>query len=196
MLGGVAVQIVHETHSITTDNESGLATGWQLGRLSEQGRRLARQLGERRRNDGLAAVVTSDLARAIETAQLAFADTDIPIYHDERLRECDYGELTGMSAALLARLRRQHIDVPFPGGESYRDVVERTRELSRRCASRWAGRRIVVIAHSANRWALDHLLDGTALEDLLEEPFSWQAGWEYRLTTGGTLGQAAHASSE
>jgi hypothetical protein len=33
----VAVSIVYETHSITTDNEDGIATGWLPGRLSEAG---------------------------------------------------------------------------------------------------------------------------------------------------------------
>ena len=36
-------RIVFETHSITEDNESGHATGWQPGRLSAAGRELARQ---------------------------------------------------------------------------------------------------------------------------------------------------------
>jgi hypothetical protein len=36
----VAVAIVFETHSITTDNEAGLATGWFDGRLSAHGKAL------------------------------------------------------------------------------------------------------------------------------------------------------------
>jgi hypothetical protein len=36
-----------------------------------------------------------------------------------------------------------------------------------------------VIAHSANRWALDHLVDGERLEDLIDAPFAWQEGWVY-----------------
>ena len=36
-----------------------------------------------------------------------------------------------------------------------------------------------MIAHSANRWALDHLLHGEPLEDLVVAPFRWQDGWTY-----------------
>jgi hypothetical protein len=32
----VAVAVVFETHSLTTDNEAGLATGWLDGQLSER----------------------------------------------------------------------------------------------------------------------------------------------------------------
>jgi 2,3-bisphosphoglycerate-dependent phosphoglycerate mutase len=86
----VSVEIVFETHSLTEDNESGIATGWLPGRLSEAGRRLADELGERRRSDELSAVFTSDLARAVETAELAFEGTGVPIYRDARLRECKH----------------------------------------------------------------------------------------------------------
>ena len=35
--------------------------------------------------------------------------------------------------------------------------------------------------HSANRWALDHLVHGTPLDDLDAAPFDWREGWQYRL---------------
>jgi broad specificity phosphatase PhoE len=46
----MTIQIVFETHSFTTDNEAGIATGWLPGELSKEGRRLARRVGERRRS--------------------------------------------------------------------------------------------------------------------------------------------------
>jgi broad specificity phosphatase PhoE len=46
------LEIVYETHSMTTDNEEGIATGWLPGRLSKAGRSHARALGERRRARG------------------------------------------------------------------------------------------------------------------------------------------------
>ena len=54
-----AVEVVHETHSLTEDNEQGRATGWLPGRLSERGRALAAEPGARRRADGLAAVLSA-----------------------------------------------------------------------------------------------------------------------------------------
>jgi len=177
----VAIDIVFETHSISEDNERGIATGWLPGRLSARGRALARDLGERHRNDGTAAVFSSDLARAVETVEIAFAGPALPIHTDPRLRECDYGELNGASVELLAP-RSRFIATPFPGGgESYRDVVERVRGFIGDLAP-FEGRRVLVVGHSATRWALDHLLTGRALEDLVDAPFDWQPGWRYRTT--------------
>ncbi|MGI5152422.1 histidine phosphatase family protein [Plantactinospora sp. CA-294935] len=177
----MAVDIVYETHAMTTDNEAGLATGWQPGQLSEYGRRGARELGERRRDDGLRVVFCSDLARAVETVEIAFPFRKLPVHQDTRLRECDYGDLTGRPVAELAPLRVRHLDEPFPGGQSYRQVVEQTRNFLRDLAAAWDGSRVLIVAHSANRWALDHLLHGAALADLVAAPFEWRPGWTYRL---------------
>ena len=58
-------------------------------------------------------------------------------------------------------------------------MVERTRAFLAEVVGRHDGERILVIAHSANRWALDHLVDGASLEELVDAPFAWQEGWLY-----------------
>ena len=180
----VSVEIVFETHSLTTDNERGVATGWLEGHLSADGRRLARGLGERRRGDNVTAVFCSDLGRAVETTEIAFGGSAIPIHLDRRLREINYGALNGMSAAQLQSERSRHLAEPFPGGESYLQVVDRVQSFLTDLSRHWDGSRVVVIGHSATRWALDHLLCGAALEDLLDAPFAWREGWRYLLPTG------------
>ena len=186
MVPGV-IRLVYETHALTTDNEQGIATGWLQGDLSERGRELARELGRRRRDDGIGAVFTSDLRRAVETAEIAFAGSGIPIHQDERLRECDYGDLNGKPVEEVAATRLARIDAPFPNGESYMDVVGRTHEFLAALLRDHDGERILVIAHSANRWAIEHLLDGRPLAELIEEPFDWQPGWEYLLHQPATI---------
>jgi broad specificity phosphatase PhoE len=175
----VSVELVFETHSWSTDNEAGIATGWLDGRLSEQGRHLAAELGRRRRNDGISVVFTSDLGRAVETAEIAFADGTIPVQRDARLRECNYGALNSMPAERLGAEKRRRIAEPYPEGESYRHVVARVRDFLDELARTHDGERVLVIGHAATRWSLDHLLDGAALEDLVEAPFDWREGWLY-----------------
>ena len=177
----MGVELVYETHSTSTDNEAGIATGWLDGRLSEEGRRQAAALGERRRDDGVSAVFASDLGRAVETAEIAFGGTGIPVHLDARLRECNYGELNGMPRERLDRERALRVDEPFPAGESYRDVVERMRSFVDDLRRERDGQRVVVVSHSAPRWALDHLVHGVPLEELVDAPFAWQPGWLYRL---------------
>jgi broad specificity phosphatase PhoE len=177
----MAVELIFETHSLTEDNEHGIATGWLPGKLSERGRQLAIELGVRYRNTGLTVVFVSDLNRAVETARLAFAGTGIPVYQDPRLRECNYGDLNGCPVEVLSVERRRHIDHPFPNGQSYRQVLAATSDLLADLVRAWDGALVLVISHSANKWALDCLLRGAALEDLVDAPFEWQEGWTYTL---------------
>jgi 2,3-bisphosphoglycerate-dependent phosphoglycerate mutase len=51
--------------------------------------------------------------------------------------------------------------------------------------------RVALIGHVATRWALDHLLIGVPLEDLVRAQFDWRAGWSYTLPSGWTPGMDA-----
>ena len=177
----MALEIVYETHSISEDNEQGIATGWLPGRLSDAGRTNAAALGQRRSNDGLGAIFVSDLARAIETVEVAFADSGIPVLMDWRLRECDYGRLNGAAAPEVHSDRRKYLDQPYPGGESWRQAAERVGRFLSDLPLRWDGQRILVVGHAATRWGLEHLLRGQDLEEVITADFAWQEGWEYRL---------------
>jgi 2,3-bisphosphoglycerate-dependent phosphoglycerate mutase len=176
-----SIEVVFETHSLSEDNDNGLATGWNDGRLSEQGQVLARELGDRRRDDRIAAVFTSDLGRAVETATLAFAGFSIPVFHDWRLRECDYGELNGAPVEEVHADRRLHLDRPYPHGESWRGAVARVGRFLDDLPMRWSSCRVLVIGHVATRWGLDHFINGDRLEDLIVADFAWREGWEYRI---------------
>jgi broad specificity phosphatase PhoE len=175
----VSVAVVYETHSTSEDNEAGIATGQLPGRLSAAGREQARALGERRRDDGISVVFTSDLGRAVETAAIAFAGSGVSVVEDARLRECDYGELNGSPEPVHGRVA--HIDVPYPGGESWRQAVERVTGFLEELGRERDGERVLVIDHSASRLALEVFANGRSLEEAMAEPFAWQPGWEYVL---------------
>jgi broad specificity phosphatase PhoE len=180
----VPVEIVFETHSRSTDNDADIATGWNDGYLSERGKALAKELGCRRRNDSLDAIFSSDLRRAVETAVIAFSGVRIPMYFDSRLRECNYGDWNGTPVATLLGKRRQFLTSPYPGGQSYHDVLGAMAEFLTEVAQNWGGRRLLVIGHSATRWALDALINHARLEDLVEAPFNWREGWTYTVPAG------------
>lgn len=171
------MKLIYETHSITVDNERGIATGWLPGDLSEEGRRLAAELGPRRQDVDV--VFSSDLRRAVQTVELS--GLTVPHLQDWRLRECNYGDLNGAPVdALDPRIER--VRKPFPGGQSYFDVVELTRSFLEDIKRWYDGQVVLVVAHSANRWSFEHLLGNRkSMEELIVAPFNWQPGWQYEL---------------
>jgi broad specificity phosphatase PhoE len=176
------IEIVFETHALSEDNERGIATGWLPGRLCEQGRANAAEMGRRRRDDGIAAVFTSDLRRAAETAEIAFGDSDLPILYDWRLRECDFGTRNGSPASEVKADRLDFCDRPYPGGESHAEAIARVAGLLADLPTRWAQQRVMLIGHLATYRALEHVTTGRSVRELVAASFEWQAeGWEYRL---------------
>ncbi len=61
---------------------------------------------------------TSDLVRAIDSANPAWLEVDK--IKDRRLRECNYGKYDGKDKKLV--VYEEHIEIPFPNGESLKDV--------------------------------------------------------------------------
>ena len=175
------MQLIFETHSLSEDNDRGVATGWLPGRLSERGIALARELGERRPAATLAAVVSSDLRRAVQTVEVAFGDGDVPVLLDWRLRECDYGSLNG-HPAVEVHAAVSGVEERFPGGESWAEAVERVQGALVDLEHRWAGaaRPVLVVGHMATYWALRQRYDAMPLAEL-GRGFVWQEGWSFEV---------------
>lgn len=82
------------------------------------------------------------------------------------------------------RPRTAYLESPFPQGQSYRDIVVQMSDFLAELAREHDGERVLVIGHSAARWALQVLLAGESMCDLVEAPFGWQPGWELVVPEG------------
>ncbi len=181
----MAVRITYFVHGTTTDNQEHLATGWLPGELSEAGREQAQKLGEQAGDKHFDVVFCSDLQRAIESAQLGFGGR-CQIIQDDRLRECNYGDLNGQPRTFKDNMD-DYVDEPFPNGESYRDVEARMEDFLHFLAKGYDGQHVAIVAHQAPQLALDVLLRGKTWQQAIAEDWrktkAWQPGWEYTVTS-------------
>lgn len=180
----MAVKITYFVHGTTTDNESGLATGWLPGELSEKGIEQSKILASQVADIKFDVVFCSDLQRAIDSAELGFGDK-YEIIQDERLRECNYGDMNGKSAKEFKDNMMGYVDSPFPNGESYKDVEKRMNSFVEFLRDNYDGKHIAIVAHQAPQLALDVLLRGRTWEQAIEEDWrkikAWQPGWQYTI---------------
>ncbi|HJQ08157.1 MAG TPA: histidine phosphatase family protein [Candidatus Saccharimonadales bacterium] len=147
---------------LQTDNEQDLATGWLPGELSEAGKTQAQKLGEQAADKKFDVVFCSDLQRAIDSAELGFGG-NYNIIQDGRLRECNYGDMNGKPAASFKDNMKEHIDRPFPNGESYKDVQRRLASFVEYLRWNCQGKHVAIVAHQGPQLALDVLLRGQKL---------------------------------
>ena len=182
------VRITYFVHGTTTDNEQGLASGWKDCGLSELGRKQSRELRDQTRDKKFDVVFCSDLKRAVESTEITWKNI-YPIVRDNRLRECNYGDLNGADAEKVDSLAYKSIDKPFPNGESYMVVEERIREFLEDLLNMYAGKHVAIVAHKAPQLALDVILNGKSWEQAMKEdwrlkaPKEWKPGWDYALQT-------------
>jgi len=156
-----ATRLIIVRHGHTGGNEEGLGVriaGWTDLPLSQLGWEQARALARRfAAASPAAAIVSSPLRRAVDTARALAAPHLGPLLLDEGLREIHCGEVDGMPmgeaqarypGAWAANLRQDDEDFGWPGGETYRAFRARCLAAVERVAAEHAGERVVVVTHA------------------------------------------------
>ena len=92
--------------------------------LSARGIEQAEALATRLSQLGVTAILSSDLPRALRTAQAISQQTDLPIQTTELLRERNFGDLRGQSYDAMAFDPLTLLEAP-PGGESAVEFEQR-----------------------------------------------------------------------
>src|ERR1700730_9268316 len=90
-------QVIIVRHGQTEWNLKGVRQGHLDSPLTDRGVAQAKALGERLAREKFTALYSSDLGRAVQTAQMIAAVTGHVIITDERLRERHLGIFQGLS---------------------------------------------------------------------------------------------------
>ena len=177
----MSIQIIYFVHGTTYDNAMGKCSGWKQVELTDIGKERAIRLGEIRKDTHFDVIFTSDLVRAIESANLAFPN--VKKLQDRRLRECNYGDFDGKDKSLV--VYEEHIEKPFPNGESLKDVENRIKDFIHFLKENYEGKTIGIVAHRAPQLALEVLTRGISWEEANKNDWrktnSWQPGWNYTI---------------
>lgn len=177
----MSIKITYFVHGLTVDDEKNLATGWSPGKLSERGIRQSKELGNMVDMNKFSTVFSSDLRRAVNSAELAFGD-EHKILTDKRLRECNYGDMTKQEFDWPLV---KYIKEPYPYGESYMGVENRVEDFLETLKRKHQGDHIAIMSHQAPQLSLEVLLNNKSWSQVIREDWrksgSWQAGWDYNL---------------
>lgn len=122
--------------------------------LSEEGFRQAALLGERLVKQRIQMVYSSDLLRAVLTAQAANLYWNVEHEIVPELREIDFGQMTGLSDQEIAvkfgdfkkEQQKMETDLPYPGGECSADVVKRVMPILKKIGD-GPDERVAIVTH-------------------------------------------------
>ena len=131
-------------HGETDWNRDGIWQGHGDPPLNDLGRRQAAQLAERLADVEIAALYSSDLRRAYETAEIVGAAKGLDITADPDLREMDVGSWSGLTSEEIATRFPEMTD---HDGEEREAFDARAVGVLRRIAGAHEGSRVLVVTH-------------------------------------------------
>jgi 2,3-bisphosphoglycerate-dependent phosphoglycerate mutase len=146
--------------------------------LNATGQMQARRLALALADEGIEAIVASDLVRARDTAQAVADITGLPLATDAGLRERHFGIFQGHTYAEVERLwpeesarwKKREPDFGAPGGETLQGFYERCVASATRLAAAHAGRTLLLVTHGG---VLD-CLHRAAARIPLNAPRTWE----------------------
>ncbi len=149
-------EILFIRHGVTDWNQARRFQGQIDIELNEEGRQQARLTSKRLASMAIAAVYSSDLSRARQTAEPIARALGLELRLEPGLRERSYGMFEGRTHDDLlrdhpeaySRWRSRDLAFELPGGgESLLVLRERVRLQMRRLVDRHSGERVVAVTH-------------------------------------------------
>lgn len=148
--------------------------------LNDTGRWQARRMAAALADEPIAAIYSSDLRRAHETAQALGEAVGVAVQTDTGLRERGFGSFQGLTFKeiearwpdLALRWRKRDPSFGPEGGETLASFYARVVEAATRLARRHPGEAIALVAHGGVLDCLYRLASGVSLQ----APRTWELG--------------------
>ncbi len=173
-MGGTPVRILLARHGETVFNVEGRWQGQSDSPLTERGQAQARELARALADEPVAAVYSSDLGRAFDTATSVARVHRLQVRDDQRLREIHTGAWTGKDRAAitsefpggLEQWATRPATMRLPDGETVQEAQDRALAFFADRMPAHVGETVVVISHGAvGQAVLVHSMGGS-VEDL------------------------------
>jgi broad specificity phosphatase PhoE len=151
------MEILLLRHGETDWNLQGRCQGATDRHLNDSGLRQAQEVARNLRREPITAIYSSNLKRAIQTADLVgHYHKELPVIVEGDFRELDHGHLEGLTfdeikeryPQFLAHWRSTPANLKIPGGESLAELDQRSWDALQRVARRHATGTALVVTHN------------------------------------------------
>jgi probable phosphoglycerate mutase len=142
-------------HGQTRWNVEMRVQGQEDSPLTDEGLAQAEAIARRLAEERFDVLVSSDLGRALQTAEPIARRCGLPIVRDARLRERHFGEGEGLAydeidrrwPDAFSRVRETDPDAVIPGGETRRQFHDRVHRAFESLVREYEGKRVAVVTH-------------------------------------------------
>ena len=143
-------------HGITEFNSARRFAGYSDMELSAEGYEQVEKLRDRLAGDNIDAAYSSDLKRAMATADIISSRHNVDIVPCSELREVNYGDAEGLTFQEISNrfpevaklIVNFNLNLKFPNGESFKEFIERTNKFLDRLKKHEPSETILIVSHS------------------------------------------------
>ena len=142
-------------HGETVDNNLQVMQGQTQGQLNPTGVEQIRELNRQLADIHFDAIISSDLYRAVQTAELLAEPRHLPVTTTVLLRERDWGDFTGR---FIPDLKGE----PFPENvETMEQLMQRASQFLTFLRTNYAGQQVLAVGHGIINKAIQAVFYGT-----------------------------------
>jgi len=164
------MKIIIARHGETEENKAGILQGHIPGQLSRLGIEQAKKLALRLKDEKIDYIYSSDLARAIDTAEeISTYHPKTPLEPTQELREMDLGKFTGRQKSELETNNQTFVvgsSYDDPGVESRADLHGRAERFVKDIMAKHPDATVLLVGHSGINRNLVSVITGERVENI------------------------------
>ena len=142
-------------HGITEFNSTRRFAGYSDVEMSDAGYRQVEKLRDRLANEKIDIIYSSDLRRALVTAEVISSRHNVDIITYSELREINYGDAEGLTFQEISSrypevaelVTNFSLQLKFPGGESFEGFIERTSKFLDKLKRHTPSQTMLIVSH-------------------------------------------------
>ena len=144
-------KIIFTRHGETVENVEKISQGDPQNSITEKGKNHITELCKRLAKEKIDLIISSDMHRCKETAQLLAQTIKAPIVHSQLIREKSNGDWIGKPHKEIDwnSLKGDFENRKPPNGENLLEVRERGKKFIRELLEQHEGKNVLVVTHGA-----------------------------------------------
>jgi isoleucyl-tRNA synthetase len=148
--------------------------------LTKKGEREAQRVGQKLKKEEIDLIISSDILRTKQTAEIIGKALGIKYLVDRKLREINVGVFNGKPETEIGKyfdperkfdyadFYAKRFAQKLPGGENYVDVEKRLLSFLKETENKYQGKNILIVSHQRVLTLLDKIMNGWDFEKFVE----------------------------
>jgi len=161
-------------HGSAVSNKKGIASSWPEkfhNPLTKKGKKQIQKLISKLKKKDINLILSSDLLRTKQTAEIISNKLAVEVKFNECLREIDFGIFNGKLLKQwkdFFRTKKEKFTRKPSKGENYKDLIIRTKKFIKKVEKKYKKKNVLVISHGANLVVFQAIIEELSRDEIVK----------------------------